>query len=330
MRSVRGRAVLALLTAILLWGSTFIVTRVVLNQVGPFVLTFLRFLIGLAVLLPFACREGFRPSLVIKPAFLWFGLTGIALFYGFQNLGLVFTSAGSAALIEASIPAVTALLSYLVLKEQIASWRMAGIALTVLGVALVGGTRPAGFGALTPVGNLLVFAAVLSFAVYTIQGKRLVASYPPVVTTAASFGAGLLFLFPVAIGELFLSGLPRPSVAGWGIVLYLGIGTSALTLFLWNYALQYVEASAAALYTSLVPVAGIGFALLFGESTNWVQVAGGALAIAGVSLGSRTGHRSEAGRKVGEAAYDRFTTATKDSVDHTGIPGVDTVGAEDD
>ena len=290
MKSGSGhhKAALALLAAVFLWGSTFIATKELLDEIGPFTLTFLRFLTGLIALIPFAWRQGFRPSVVFQPAFLRFGLTGIALFYGLQNLGLLFTSAGDAALIEASVPAVTALLSYFMLKERITSRRLAGIGLTIAGVVVVGRSSVAGVGVQPLLGDLLVFGAVLSFAVYTIQGKRLVVNYPPVVTTTASFGAGLLFLIPLLAGELCVTGLPYLSPTGWMTILYLGIGASALTLFLWNYALQYIDTSAAALYTSLVPVTGIGFALLFGETTSLLQVIGGTMAIVGVWIGSRT------------------------------------------
>ena len=287
------RATLALLAAITLWGSTFIITKQTMDEIGPFALTFLRFLVGLLAIAPIAYRQGFRPALFFRPVFLQFGLTGIALFYSLQNLGLVYTSAGNAALIEASIPAVTALLSFLILRERITLPRLAGVVVTLAGVALVSGAQPSGDGGQTILGNLLVFGAVLSFAIYTIQGKKLAVDYPPAVSTAASFGAGLLFLAPCMAGELYLTGLPHVDIHGWLAILYLGIGTSALTLFLWNYALQYVDASVAALYTSLAPVTGIGFALLLGESATPVQLIGGALAIAGVWGGNWRAQRTE-------------------------------------
>jgi drug/metabolite transporter (DMT)-like permease len=296
-RSGYQRATLALLTAIMLWGSTFIITKLIMVELGPFALTFLRFFIGLLVLAPIARRQGFRLSMIFQPIFLQFGLTGIALFYGLQNLGLTYTSAGNAALIEGGIPAVTALLSFLILKERINRRRLIGVVVTLAGVALVSGVQSTDGGAHTIVGNLLVFGAVLAFSTYTIQGKRLVADYPPVVTTAASFGAGLLFLTPVAAGELLLTGVPAISPLGWLAILYLGIGASAITTFLWIYALQYVDASAAGLYTSLAPVVGIGFAVMLGESTSVIQLVGGALAVAGVWIGNWGGSQIESDKE---------------------------------
>jgi len=279
----RAYGIAALLAAVLLWGSTFIITKLILQSIGPFALTFLRFFIGFLGLLPFALRQGFRPRLIFQPAFLLFGLTGIALFYSLQNLGLVYTSAGNASLIESSIPAVTALLSVWFLRERLPVWRWMGIGLSIAGVVLVSSSSPLGAGSL--LGDALVFGAVLAFAVYTIQGRRLVLDHPPVVTTTASFGAGLLFLLPGLLWESTAAGLPHLGISGWAVLLYLGLGTSALPMFLWNYSLQSLNASEAALYTSLVPVAGLAFAVLFGEGVRLLQLLGGAMAIAGVWLG---------------------------------------------
>lgn len=285
----RGGSVLALLIAVTMWGSTFVVTKLVLEEAGPFFVTVARFAIGLAVLLPFARREGFRAGLVARPAFLVFGLTGVALYFGLQNVGLLFTSAGSAALIQAGIPAAAALLAFLFLRERITTpLRLAGIGLSVLGVLLVSGAPAAGGGRSALLGNVLIVGSVLAYGAYAVQGKALRTgpSYPATVATAASFASGLLFLSPFLVGELLLNGGPHPSVRGLLILLYLGVGASALTLLLWNYALKHLEASAAALYINLVPVVGLLFAFfLGGEPVTVAQILGGTLAVAGVLLG---------------------------------------------
>ena len=116
--------------------------------------------------------------------------------------------------------------------------------------------------------------------------------YPATVATAASFAAGLIFLSPFLVGELLLVGAPELSRRGWLILLYLGDGASALTLFLWNFALMYVEATAAAIYINLIPVIGLLFALALGESVSTVQLMGGTLAIAGVLLSESARRRN--------------------------------------
>ncbi len=290
----RGLAILALLCAMIIWGSTFVVTKFLLEEAGPFFVTVGRFVIGLGVLLPFGYREGFRIGLAVRPAFLLFGLTGVALYFGLQNLGLLFTSAGNAALIQAGIPAVAALLAYLFLKEHIPRRRLLGIGLSIGGVLLVSGATPTGGGALSLLGNVLIVGSVLAYGAYATQGKALRTAdrYPATVATAASFAAGLIFLSPFLVGELLLVGAPELSLRGWLLLLYLGVGASALTLFLWNFALRYVEATAAAIYINLIPVIGLLFALALGESVSAVQLLGGTLAIAGVLLSESARHPS--------------------------------------
>jgi drug/metabolite transporter (DMT)-like permease len=279
-----------------------VVTKQVLEEAGPFFVTVARFAIGLAVLLPFARREGFRAGLVVKPAFLVFGLTGVALYFGLQNAGLLFTSAGSAALIQAGIPAAVALLAFAFLGERIPPLRLWGIALSVLGVLIISGASAADEDRSALLGNLLIVGSVLAYGAYAVQGKALRTGpgYPATVATAAGFASGLLFLSPFLAWELLLTGAPRPSVRGLLILLYLGVGASALTLFLWNYALRHVETSAAALYINLIPLVGLLFAFfLGGELVTVPQILGGALAVAGVLLGDAAVRKREGRSSVG-------------------------------
>jgi drug/metabolite transporter (DMT)-like permease len=299
----RRLAVLALLVTVFVWSSTFVATKVLLEEAYPFAVTAGRFLIGFVVLAPFAYHQGFRMRLAVEPTFVLFGLTGVVLYFGLQNLGLVFTSAGNAALIQAGVPAAAAILAFLFLREQISVRRFSGIVLSVGGVVLVSGTDPSGGGLRTLLGNALIVGSVVSYGAYTVQGKALrsVWEYPAAVTTAASFAAGLMFLLPLAAGEAWLVGTQDLSMRGWAILLYLGVVASALTLFLWNYALRHVEASAAAVYVNLIPVMGLIFALALGETASLLQILGGIIAVSGVLLSEaavREGSRATAPSRV--------------------------------
>lgn len=300
--SGRRLAVVALVATMTVWGSSFVVTRLVLGEAGPFAVTVLRFGIGLSVLLPFAYRRGFRFRLALEPAFLLFGLTGVALVYGLQTLALVFTSAANTALISAGVPVVAAVLAKVFLKEQIPPACLLGIGLSVLGVGLVTGTTPSGADSGTVLlGNALMVGAVVAYGAYAVQGRVLRSGerYPAVVATTASFAAGLLFLLPLAAGEVILLGAPELRVRGWLVLAYLGVVASALPIFLWNYALRHVSASAAALYINLVPVVGLGSALLFGERVGAAQLVGGTLAVAGVLVGSAVPFKGRGRRRPG-------------------------------
>ncbi len=158
----------------------------------------------------------------------------------------------------------------------------------MLGVGLVSGSTPPGAdsGAVL-LGNALMVGAVVAYGAYAVQGRALrgVEGQPAVVATAASFAAGMLFLVPPGVVEAILLGAPDLGAQGWLVLAYLGAVASALPIFLWNFALRYVPASAAALYINLVPVVGLVSALLFGERAGAAQLLGGTLAVVGVMLG---------------------------------------------
>ena len=98
-RRVLDPGLLALVVAAIIWGSTFVVTKIALAEAAPFMILFLRFLIAVAVIAPFAHRRGFRWSMAVKLRFLGLGFLGIFLPFSLHNVGLVYTTAANTALI---------------------------------------------------------------------------------------------------------------------------------------------------------------------------------------------------------------------------------------
>ena len=286
MKLNRGR--IALILTAIIWGSALVVTKSLLQEIGPFTAAVLRFFIAWVILAPFAFRQGYRLSLAVRPTFLLFGLTGIALYIAMTNVGLVYTAASSAALVQAAIPAVTTLLSVLLLKERVSRQQLVGIGLSIAGLLLVTGINMHQTGSAPLVGNLFIFGGVLAWAVYTVQGKKLVSTFPWLVITTASISAGMLFLLPFAIGELWLQGMPHLRADGLMQLLYLGTASSALGYALWNYGLHFLDASEAAPYINLIPVVGLLLSvILLHEPLSLIQAVGGALTLFGVWLSNR-------------------------------------------
>src|SRR6266704_3014885 len=286
MKLNRGR--IALILTAIIWGSALVVTKSLLQEIGPFTAAVLRFFIAWVILAPFAFRQGYRLSLAVRSTFLLFGLTGIALYIAMTNVGLVYTAASSAALVQAAIPAVTTLLSVLLLKEHVSRRQLLGIGLSIAGLLLVTGLNMNQTGSAPLVGNLFIFGGVLAWAVYTVQGKKLVSTFPWLVITTASISAGILFLLPFAIGELWLQGMPHLRADGLLELLYLGAASSALGYALWNYGLRFLDASEAAPYINLIPVVGLLLSvLLLHEPLSLIQAAGGAITLFGVWLSNR-------------------------------------------
>lgn len=284
--SGRGSALLALSVTILIWASTFVVSVDVLDELGPATLTFARFAIGSLVLLPFGVARGLTARGLLRGSYVVCGLTGIALYYGLQNVGLLFTSPDSAALLQAALPVLTVALSVLWLGESLTARQVVGLVLAVLGMLLV--VQRGGLGQL---GDLAVITGIAAYAFYTAYVRRTVADADPVVLACASSAWGLVFLAPWLLWELDAQGLPSVSAQTALAVGYLGAAASGLTLLLWTLALRRVPASVAGTFTGGIPALGYVFALLAGELLVWSRLAGGILALAGVTLSSMSGRR---------------------------------------
>ncbi|MCL4369415.1 MAG: DMT family transporter [Chloroflexi bacterium] len=138
--SNRFTGALFALGAVLIWGLTFVPSKVALAEMGPFTLAVLRFSLALIVILGVALKGHPHPSRWRKLSFgtlALLGFTSVTLYFGLQNLGLARTSASEAGLVSGSVPAITALLSALTLRERISSLRWLGIVLSITGVAAV-------------------------------------------------------------------------------------------------------------------------------------------------------------------------------------------------
>jgi drug/metabolite transporter (DMT)-like permease len=216
------------------------------------------------------------------------GITGVTLFYIFFNLALLYTPASLGAMIQGFIPVCIALLAAIFLKEKLSGLQVAGILLSVAGVAVIGFLADAGKDAATSMkGNIYMLLSVIVWAVYTIISKKVTHIDSLIITSWSSF-IGTLFLVPVAVWENRHTGFPAISVNGWLSILYLGAVASAACYFLYNKSLETLTASEVGNFINLDPVIGLIFALLtLPEHINTLQVAGGVLVLLGIYLSSK-------------------------------------------
>jgi drug/metabolite transporter (DMT)-like permease len=282
--STRARSIVALVAVNVIWGTTFVATKPMLDRVPPLTTASVRFAIALLVLLPFVLRGGGRIPLGRGP--LVMGLTGGFLVYLCQNTGLLFTSAANGSLIHGGIPALTALLAMAVLGERLGGRRAAGIALSLAGVAAVvlfGGGGQAG---LAVVGDTLILASALALAGYIAAARAFFPTQERVLDSVAGTACyGLLFLVPASAVEIAMVGMPHPSGGDVIRLFYMGVFASALAFALWGYGLRHIEAGQAAIFANLTPLVGVAVAaVLLGEAITPLQVAGGALILGGVWL----------------------------------------------
>ena len=277
----RTLAVLALLGANLIWGTTFVATKPMLDRVPPLTLATARFAVALLVLLPLLARTGAKPARGSSVAVM--GFTGVFLVYLCQNVGLQYTSAANGALVHGGIPIFAALIAAPVLRERITWARSLGICSSLAGVAIVvlmGGGAKIG---LSVAGDTLVLGSALALAAYFVLCRLAFPSGNSLALVAGVTRYGLLFLVPAGLVELLVVGMARPTFGDLLGLLYLGVAASALAFVLWGYGLGQLEAAQATVFANLNPLVGLVVAaLLLGEPITSPRLCGGMLIVAGV------------------------------------------------
>ena len=285
-------AIVMLLVTMVIWGSTFVVTKGVNEQVQPFTLALVRVAIGAIVLVGCAlirqARGGSRSPWSALPwgTMISMALIGVVLYYAVFNYSLVYTSASQGALVQSCIPAMTALVAVVWLREHASPMRWTGIALSMIGVLIVFSGADAESGSASLLGNVLMFLSAVLWGVYTSMAKR-VATYDPLQVTAGIVGAGAVMLIPLAAFEVAAAGMPTVDFQGWLGMAYLGVGASGVAYLMYSAALKHVDASEAGVYTNLIPIVGVVTGILLGDPLSARAIVGGLVVLVGVWLTSR-------------------------------------------
>ena len=273
-------AYVALLVTATIWGTTPVGTKSALESYPPFILSVGRWCIALSVLWYLMRRSGIRPILDWRTGVL--GVSGIFGFNAFFTFGLERTTAANGALLGGALPVVVAVISFLVLGERLSSRQLAGIALSMAGVivTVLGATLDA-----SVLGNVLVFCAVLSWAIYTIFNRERMRQEPILGVISGSALIGVALMIPFAIVEWARDTPSGPGLGVAAVILYLSLGPALGANYMWVFAIGRVPASQAAVFSNLSPVVGIAAAaLILNEPITRYHIIGSVLIILGVLL----------------------------------------------
>src|SRR5262249_9056612 len=196
--------------------------------------------------------------------------------------------AGNAVILQAATPVIVVLFARFYLGERLMRVQWLGVAASVLGVLLVITRGP--FAVLEPAelhsGDFITLLSLASWAIYTVYGKRVLASYSPLLATTAAYVLGTMLVLPTAAITAPLFPAPRvSSLTAWAVVFYQGI-LGAVAHIWWYRAVLVVGPSQAAIFTNLQPIIGIVLALLLGEQIGIWHVVGTLFVLAGVGLTS--------------------------------------------
>jgi len=289
-------AYLALLIANAIYGTSYVTSRVVLQDVPPAALALARLALGAAVIVPLAIARrptGDTLSRSDRWSVFWMGVLGFAAAFGFGNLGITHSTATHAALLITVEPVSLILLSPLFLGERLSHRELAGAALTMVGATLVVlNALPGSAAVLAPHwrGDFLLVLSGLSYAAYSLIGRGVLARHAALPVTAWSIVWGLAAMLPLAALEWLNGHRPVWSpTAVWGTV-YLALVITALGYLAWNYGLERVEAPRLALLINVQPVVGaiLGVWWLH-EPLTALTVVGGLLVLVGLRVAFRPG-----------------------------------------
>jgi drug/metabolite transporter (DMT)-like permease len=286
------RAVAAAIVANVLGGTSYALTKVALAGLTETTIVVVRTLVALAVLVPLAgppLEALLRAGGATRARLVAMGAAGYALPLVLASYGIRHSTATNASLLIGVEPLGIAFLGALVLGERIGRARVLAFALGIVGATVL---VVDGIPLLTltyaphPVGDLLLIAAGLAWAPYTIAGKQLLARHDPIAVSAASLVVALLCLLPVAaVEEARAVWEPASIPTALAAAAVLGLVVSAGMTVLWNAALRSMDASRLAGFVFLQPLAGVALgALVLGEAVGRYALLGGALVLAAVYL----------------------------------------------
>lgn len=295
---------LAAFITIFIWGITFISIKVLLDDFTPVEVMFYRLVVALLVLLiasPPALPYFNRANQMAKPGdlhgiikneglFMAAGLTGVTLYFIFQNTALDYTQASNVGVLISVAPLFTGLVSATLLRdEKLGANFFIGFSVAIAGIILISYNGSSVL-KLNPLGDLLSLLAAGVWAFYSVSIRKISQTgISPVRMTRKVFFYGLLFLLPLLPLFDFRLDLARvvelPNVLNF---LFLGMGASALCFVTWNYAVGVLGPVKTSVYIYMTPVVTIAAsALLLREKITLVALVGVALILVGLYLSER-------------------------------------------
>ena len=287
---------IAAIFTIIVWGTTFISTKVLLTGFQPVEILFVRLLLGLMALFIVYPHPLRGVTLKQELTFAAAGLTGITMYYLMENIALNLTMASNVGVIVSVSPFFTVILASIFLKEE-GKMKLnffLGFVVAMLGITLISfnGAKLQ----LNPIGDFLCLGCAFVWGCYSILSKKIGEyGYSVIQTTRKIFIYGIIFMIPTLfffdLQPDFKTLMEPKYLLNY---LYLGLCASATCFVSWNYAVKALGAVKTSIYIYLIPVITIvASALILKEPITWMSAAGTILAILGLVLSEYKGKKDE-------------------------------------
>ncbi len=240
-----------------IWGGMYVVSKVVLEVIPPFALLTTRLVLGIFAL---AVVIALRPKAQLTRTQVWqiflVGVVGYGISLGFQFVGTKLSTASNGSLVTSATPAFILIFAPILLGEKTTPRRIIALTVSTLGVLAVIDPRNAELSPSLFWGNMSLIAAALTWALYSVLVRKVTQSTDVITSTAIMLAGGLPSGILFGALELKTQGLGVITPGIIGGILFLGIISTAIAMFLWNYAFAELPAALASLTFFAQPVVG--------------------------------------------------------------------------
>jgi len=272
-KKILGSILLSLSACI--WGGMFVVVKIIVEEIHPVQLVWLRYLVAIVALSIFSLikREKWHLNWSDLKLIFWIGIIGNTISIVAQETGTWLSSAQTGAVITAATPTFMVIFAWMILKEKLTKVKVISVVMATIGVVMIVGIHLTGNNILLGVLSLIV--AALTWALMSVLIKK-IKTYSSLQTTIMSTAIGIIALTPFVLTDtksLLAINFFEPKVIL--CLLYLGVVSTAAAFVMWNKGLTMVNASSSGLFFLLQPIVGTFLGWLFlGESITMGFVVG--------------------------------------------------------
>lgn len=281
------------LFAVAVWGASFIATKVVLRDISPVTIVWLRFAMGVVILgIAVTARKQF--ALLNRsewPYFALLGFLGITFHQWLQSNALQTSEASTTAWIVATTPVFMAILGWFVLREKLGWIKISGILLAFIGVLVIvydGDLRAISLGSFGKPGDILVLISAINWTVFSVLSRRGLKKHPATFMMFYVMLLGWLLTSILFFATQRVSEVQNLTASGWAGLAFLGIFCSGLAYIAWYDALQTLGAAETGVFLYIEPLVTVIVAFfVLSEDISFTSLLGGGIIILGVWLVNR-------------------------------------------
>jgi drug/metabolite transporter (DMT)-like permease len=281
------------LFAVAVWGASFIATKVVLRDISPVTIVWVRFAMGVIILgIAVTARKQF--ALLNKkewPYFALLGFLGITFHQWLQSNALQTSEASTTAWIVATTPVFMAILGWFVLRERLGWVKILGILVAFIGVLVIvydGDLRGISLRSFGKPGDILILISAINWTVFSVLSRRGLKNHPATFMMFYVMLLGWLLTSILFFATQSVSEIQNLTASGWAGLAFLGIFCSGLAYIAWYDALQTLGAAETGVFLYIEPLVTVVVAFfMLSETITLASLLGGGVILLGVWLVNR-------------------------------------------